>query len=557
MSAQPAKDTIYFDAEDEITAIIDKMRASGSKIVALVLPKRSSVLQSVVNLKLLKRTAAEAKKNLVLITSDPNLLPLAGAVGLHVAKTLQSKPAVPLAPAQNDSAITVDGAETELEDITPDPATPVGQLAGALAAEETIELDNDADAAADVPLAAAAGKSPLNKKLRVPNFDRFRLVLFGGIALLLLLIIGGIFAFVVLPKATIVIKTDTTTVSTDLSVTANTDAKTVSLDQLVVPGLKKELKKTDTEKTPATGQRDEGTKAHGSALLSLTDCSKDQVTIPAGTILTASSLNFVTQADVILKSVKIGSSCRNDDFKDFSTATVNVTAQNAGDTYNLGARAYTVTGFSNVSGYGSNMSGGTSKVVQIISQQDVDNAKQKVTDRLNAAATTELKSQFAADNALPLTDTFAGGAAVIASTPNVNDTGSEVSVSVSITYSEMGVKQDDLKQLVEADVKKHIDTTKQTIQDNGLNKATLRVTDKTSPSHVKFQLQTITVAGAQLDAEGIKKDIAGKKKGATQTIIQARPGIKEVDIKYSPFWVFSTPKKTSHITITFEQSNGG
>ena len=73
------KDTIYIDIDDEITGIIDKVTASNGKIVALVLPKRASVFQSIVNMKLLKRAADSEKKNLVLITSAAGFLPLAGA----------------------------------------------------------------------------------------------------------------------------------------------------------------------------------------------------------------------------------------------------------------------------------------------------------------------------------------------------------------------------------------------------------------------------------------------------------------------------------------------
>src|SRR5947199_344112 len=98
------KDTIYIDIDDEITGIIDKLRASNGKIVALVLPKRASVFQSIVNMKLLKRAADDSKKNLVLITSEAGLLPLAGAAGVHVAKTLTSKPEIPTGPLGNDEA---------------------------------------------------------------------------------------------------------------------------------------------------------------------------------------------------------------------------------------------------------------------------------------------------------------------------------------------------------------------------------------------------------------------------------------------------------------------
>src|SRR5438105_15331795 len=96
--AKPAKDTVYVDVDDEITAIIDKVEAAKQKIVALVLPKRAATLQSIVNMRLLKRSADNAGKNVVLITSETALLPLAGAAGLHVAKNLQSKPEIPPSP---------------------------------------------------------------------------------------------------------------------------------------------------------------------------------------------------------------------------------------------------------------------------------------------------------------------------------------------------------------------------------------------------------------------------------------------------------------------------
>lgn len=550
-----SKDTIYIDGEDEITAIIEKVRASDAKIIALVLPKRSATLQSVVNLKLLKRTSADAKKNLVLITSDANLLPLAGMVGLHVAKTLQSKPAVPLTPSQNDSAITVDGdTPVIVEDDVLDPNATVGQLAGHLATEETIELDNEPDT--DVAIITPPAKTKLNKKLKVPDFNRFRLFLIGGVVLLLLLIVGGYFALAVLPKANIIIKTDTTNITTDLKLTADSTVKAVNVEQGIVPGISKVLKKTDSEKVPATGQRDDGTKAKGSVTLTLTDCSLDQVSIPAGSSVVAGDLRFATAADVILKSVKIGSACHNSDFKDFSTATVGVTAQNAGDKYNLGARAYTVPSFANVTASGSNMTGGTSKLTQIVAQQDIDNAKQKVLDRINGAATVELKTQFSSENALVLVDTFSSDAPTVTSSPNVGDAASEANVNVTANFSETGVKQSDLKQIIETDVKKHIDTKTQVIQDNGLNKAVIRLLDKPSATQAKFQIQSLTVAGPQLDADSIKKQIAGKKKGATQSLLVARPGTRDVTIKYSPFWVNATPKKLNHIKITFEQNGG-
>ena len=54
------KDVIYIDVEDDITAIIGKVKTAKEKIVALVPPKRVGVLQSAVNLRLLGRAAEQA-----------------------------------------------------------------------------------------------------------------------------------------------------------------------------------------------------------------------------------------------------------------------------------------------------------------------------------------------------------------------------------------------------------------------------------------------------------------------------------------------------------------
>src|ERR1051325_6917294 len=89
------KDVIYIDIEDDITAIIGKVKEASNKIVALVPPKRVGVLQSAVNLKLLQKAAKAADRRVVLITSDHSLMALAAGLSLPVARNLQSRPEIP------------------------------------------------------------------------------------------------------------------------------------------------------------------------------------------------------------------------------------------------------------------------------------------------------------------------------------------------------------------------------------------------------------------------------------------------------------------------------
>ena len=213
MTNNTGKDVIYIDIDDEITAIIDKVRSSHERIVALVLPKRATVFQSIVNMKLLKRSAEEAKKHLVLITNEAGLLPLAGTVGLYVAKSLQSKPEVPMVPGmmrdfedeeEIDGPIAAASAgagaaaakEEALDksrsvgDYARSAAT--GPLTPAINDEDTIELDNSAENEMLTPAEAAqkAKDKKGGKKFSIPNFDKFRLWIILGAAALVVLIAG-------------------------------------------------------------------------------------------------------------------------------------------------------------------------------------------------------------------------------------------------------------------------------------------------------------------------------------------------------------------------------
>jgi hypothetical protein len=546
--ADASKDTIYIDIDDEITTIIDKLKSSDKKIVALVLPKRAAVLQSVVNMKLLKRTADDSKKSLVLITSEAGVLPLAGVVGVHVAKTLQSKPAIPLAPKAETAALAV--SADEIEDKELDASKPIGELAD----DEPIEVDNEDKVETGAAAAGVAKKAKgKGKRIKIPNFDKFRLKVVAGIAALIVLLVGLYFATQVLPKARVVIKTDSTSIDTELKTTVSPTATEVSEDGSVVPGTLKEVKKTDTETVPTTGQIDKGEKAKGTVTLRNCSASVDAVTIPAGTGVSNSNLTFFTNEAVVLPATT------KNGLNQCTTATkdVAVTAQAGGDKYNLsGGRTFTVAGYSSVNGVDSSaMSGGTSNIVKIVAQKDIDDARQKIADRSDAAR-DELLEDMEAEGYIGLRETFATkGEPVVTSSPKVNEEGANVTVKVETTYTLLGVKEDDLSGLVEKSAEGKYDKEKQVILDDGLDDARIVQDEKKPNGEVAITIRTQVLAGPQLDEEAIKKEIAGKKKSQSISAIQSRPAIKEAQISYSPFWVSSTPKKTSKITVVFEQSN--
>ena len=558
-----AKDIIYIDIDDEITAIIEKVRGANNRIVALVLPKRAAVLQSIVNMKLLKRSSDEAKKHIVLITSEAGLLPLAGAVGLHVAKTLQTKPTIPTAPKIYDSNISVDEDEVDaVEDKPLDASKPIGVLAGGRAApvdedeEETIEVDNTEEKVTEE--LEKPVKKPGNKKLKVPNFNKFRTrLLLGGGALILVLILWYMAAFV-MPKATIVIRTDTSSETSDVDFTASPDVTELDLAERIVPSVKEDLVKTDSEKITATGEKDNGTKATGTITVRNCDYSNG-FTISSGSTFSSGGQNYVsTRAVTVPEFDGPSSSCTLSDDDEAGQASVPVQAAVAGDSHNAAARTYNVPGIpssARVDAVGSAMTGGTTKIVKVVSQKDFDDAKAKIEARTNSEVADELTATLEDKDYYVIPESMVVGEPAFVSTPAVGQEATEATITSTITYTMIGVKKDHLKELIRESVKDAVDQDREMIQSTGLDEATLRLTDKQPNGSATGTIQSVVAIGPKLDIEELKKEIAGKKRSEVQDIIGSRPGVQEVDVSYSPFWVFSTPGKTGKITITLEQAN--
>lgn len=573
----PGKQVIYVDVDDEITAVIDKMNATDARVIALVLPKRATVLQSVVNMKLLKRRADGAKKHLVLITSEAGLMPLAGMAGVYVAQTLQSKPEIPpvlqqdnLADLDDDEAVALaehDAADTKDFDSRQNGSKSVGELAsqrkaaaGGLAAAagqgEDFAVNEAADgslqsgdgnAAAAAAPAKAAGK---DKKLKVPNFFGFRKrLIFGALGVIVLLVLGYM-AYFVLPKAAIVIKTNTSDVGATLHVTLDTAANALDASKMVVPAQTEQQQKTNTQQVAATGTQNKGNKATGT--VTFVNCSADgtPVTIPAGTGVSSGGLTFITQKTLQLQTSTPG--CKS--FGGFTSGSVDVVAQNGGSNYNLPAGSFTAAGVGNVQVSSSQaMTGGTDNNVKVVQQSDIDGAKQKLTSSQNGdAIKKQLRENLEQDGLYALVATFNAGTPNVSTSVNVGDEADNVTVTETIGYTMYGVKKDNVHKLVEAAVTKKIDTKKQSMQDDGIDQAHIAVPSPGSGAQLKVDIVTTATAGPHLDIDNLKQQIVGQKSGNVKDLLKQNPGVVDAEVNYSPFWVTKAPKPDK-ISISFEK----
>ena len=548
------KDIIYIDTEDDITAIIGKIKASKEKIVALVPPKRTGVLQSAVNLRLLSRTAEKNNKNLVLVTNNKSLIALSATAKIPYAKNLQSKPEI-----AEIAALEIDDGE----DIIDGSQLPIGELAKTAdkkpiddVADDLSAIDIDDEGPKNISTTSKGSSKKPKNNVKVPNFSRFRkklfLIITGGILLVIFLIWAIWFA----PSAKIIItaKTDPAPVSGNviLGGTATSD-----VNKNIIQSITQQTKKDVSVDFTATGTKDMGDKATGTIKVENCD-SPDSFSISSGTIFVSNSgKNFVNSSQVTVPGLTGSAAVCRATRAGAGTVNVAVTAQQSGTDYNIAAMDYSI---SNISGdvyaHGSVMTGGSSRIATIVNADDVQKASQALVDLPSNDVKKQLTSQFTSGN-LIITDSFTVDRAAAVSVPAIGAeaTSGKAKLTSATTYSMTAIAKAELEPFLKAAINKQISDSKtQIINNNGIDKVKLSGYLKTDQG-ATVNYSTTGQIGPKIDKEAIKNEAKGKHYGDVQSQLEAIKGVDSVDIKFSYFWVNTVPNDANKIQVEFVISN--
>lgn len=538
------KDVIYIDVDDDITAISSKMRDSKEKIVALVPPKRTGVLQSVVNLRILQRVAKKAEKRLVLITNDATLLPLAAGAGIPVAKNLQSRPEVPDVPAlkvDEDDDI-IDGSELSVGEHADSADTKKKSADSAVAAVVA------KDKLATPPENGKKPKAPKKGSQKVPNFNKFRkkLFIFGGLAILL--IAFAVWAIWFAPRATVIVEARTSSEAINTSVTLAADA-TTNADEGVLKAIVVSEEAEASVEFEATGTREEGEAASGT--LTLTNNSRSAKEVPVGTGFSNGDCTFVTRSEVSVPGAELvwvgdnpGRTPGNVD--------VTVRATAIGDQCNLSERSYEPT-ISGITARGGEMTGGSKKTLKIVTQEDVQKAAEKLAAENEEEQQAKLEAKFG-EGVQVVAGSFVTERADAKVSPDVGDeaVNGKAKIASSVTYKMTGVATSELKTYLEKAIESKLSKEDgQRVYEAGDKDAEF--------SDFKANGKTATVSisatgqvGPQISDSDVKNRTKGKRFGDIQSDLTSIQGVDSVEVDFWPFWVSTVPDNDNRITIQFD-----
>lgn len=571
------KEVIYIEPEQDITDILSNIKAAEHKIVALVPPKKAGVLRSAVNFKLIAKTARQNSKTVVLITTDEALHRLAFAVKMPVAKSLQSKPQLPKLDEEKEAE---ESAKDVIEEkVEPKAAAAAGAagaaVAGKKAAEAAVETPVLAKKAPveeviegkPEPDAEAEGKDPKTakavaklKNTKIPNFAKYRKFIVAGIAGLVVLIVFIVWATVIAPAAKIAISVRTATMNFTEKVSFVTHEDKAKAEDGVLYLEEKTITKKINGEFKATGEVNKGAKATGT--ITITRPIGERVSeknmsfvIAKGTTFTINGLTYSTTQDTDIKvddtkrSICGWGICTTQE----STADIPVTANEAGAKYNIQATSEGISSSIDIPHsykvLASAMTGGTDKVVKVVTKEDVENAASDLGADALSEAREELASEFG-ENYVMLGD-MTQGEAKITSSPKVGEEvgeGTTPIVTREVQYTMHAVNRDPVKTFIESSLKNKLGDDTQQIYDTGVKDAFFESFQNAKDSSTA-KLKSVAKTGPRVTEQMVSEKSLGKKIGEVQSMLKSINGVADVKIDTSYFWVTSIPGDPNKVQI--------
>ena len=556
-------EVIYLEADEEITAAIDKLLKLKAAYVRVVVPKRSTLLQSIVNLKLLKKAAADAGKELVLVTADRTATHLAARVGLPVAATLKAQPAIPPAtqPQEENTSDIVEGEEEPNLDsgMAASPLavakSPKPSFASPMMVRKPLTQSSASDDSSSGPAGEAAKAGPVAAaKAKVPDFNALQKRLLwaaGAVGVLILLFAANYF----IKTARVVLYAKGSKIEVNFDFNVDPSARESNPGKAVLAGQNLQSNKELNATVPATGKKDVGTKAVGQ--ITVSNCVDNNThTLVAGTRFQSSGGKIFRSTESVDVPGGTIFLCTCSPGK----KTVAVEADQAGDTYNLAPGKYTLPALpadqqQYMTGQGNQMSGGTTRQVSVVTAADIDKAKGELLAKDKDTAQKDLENKVANGyRALP--ESFTQTPAEAKANPGVDAEATQTSITVPVSYSELAISKTDFSALLKAQAQDQVGS-QNSIYDDGATAAKLTAGKKEANGSQTFSLSTQAYAGAKLDTSAIAKQIQGMRYGDAADTTAKLPGVERSEISLSPFWVSKLPRITSHIKVEVKVAGKG
>lgn len=604
---------IYLEPDEEITDVIDKISKADSDAVSLVIPRGSTLANSIVNLKLLGKRSKKLKKDVFLVTNDKIARNLASQIGLPVFASVneaksgvaakvpeEKKPEKVLEPqsSETDNIEEIDGikvhkydkdAEDKLEDSAPEVEEPIiedtvttdhdsGVEPEVIEAVQDLEKDEPEEPKVERKEMSTETIKPNDFKLEKKKTERIGIAgdvgrpggsLFGEIRdkktrRKKKIIITAAIAFVVLafalyiliPTAKIVIAVVSEPFSSEANINVSKDISEIDFENSTIPGNFIEKEEELSKTFSATGEKNVGAKSKGKITI-YNNWDQQPISLAAGTTFASSGgINFVSTSAVTVPGAQVGLQGGQFVITASGTADVNVEAVEVGEQGNIGPSDFTITSIpkiqqSKIYGKSANsMSGGTNQIVKVVAKSDISDAKTATENELKETATNKINEELG-DNYKLLESALTFEVLSDNSDRKEGDQADTFNYELKFKVRALAFSEQDFRNMLVKNAEEQLPEDQEIVSDEVEDINYEVVSSDIASGKIELKGKFEGYIANKYDNDIIKSDIRGKSITAARKKITSYDKVLSVDINTFPRFIHSIPYITRNITIEY------
>lgn len=583
---------IYLEPDEEITSVVDKLKALSDHKVAIVVPKNGTLFQSLINLKLLAKEAKNQGKEVVIVSTNRVGQRLAQQVGFTTYNTLgtiasepePTKKVAPAAPSPSPETI-IDGVKVNQynPDVPVAAAVEAAAIEGEAIAEPTAAIASDeatdtesapttdevvaeevavaaVPAAVPMPvpkLAASQNEAaPLKPESKPSETDQPPPAASSPVG-------GGELPPIVprsihvaapkepfkMPWRSVAIGAAITlallavvyfflpkaVVTLTLPATAvnptqdiNVTTKSPDGEDNTIAGNLLTTTQTGKATITATGQKDIGTKASGDVTF-YNKASSASVTLASGTSLTASGKTFTLDKAITIPGASVSGGSVVP-----GQTTGSITASEVGDSSNLKNAQFAIAKQPELVYATGTTAGGVTKTVTVLSQEDIDKAVTDLRTELTNKAVDEIKKKATKQAVLD----NSGWLEVTSQTVDqpVDAQVESATLAMGVEAGEIAFDERAAKNAIKAVANKDVQEGQELIvpDDKSITLTYKSVSEDKSVMVVTASLNGYIVA--KINKLAVSKALAHQSKAKAVTLVKAKYQATDVSVALRPSW---------------------
>ncbi len=581
---------IYLEPSEEITSVIDKIRTLPGDSASFVIPRGATIAQSIVNLKLLKKSAEGMKKEISLVAIDRISRNLASQIGLTVySKVSEAQKARPKTPAAtpDENSEAEDNSQFRVnnyyrnKDIEEDEeeAEDLEQMAEEEAnepAEEHMQEDVDdfedeerekpeQDGSIDEegveikkrPIENIESEPPKNgggiysvkpEGNHSTNIRGSKKPLIAFIAIFFILLLAS--AYLLVPRATIKIQLKTDDFSAEKEIVVDRNATASDVDNLTIPGKLISVEKEVSKQFDATGKKDIGTNASGILTFNNNAGIDDQIAAGA-TVKSSGGVEFTVDQAVTVPKATAAVSAGGQLQLNAGKATGKVTAKNPGEKSNLpSTTVYSVTGKPLITALGET-TGGVSREVKLVTEEDLAKAELSIKEETSKLANIDLIESAKKEKLNIFEDSTKSEIISSSSSKNANDEADKFDYNIKLKFYVIGYAKSDLDNMLILSSEKSLKADRMLVSPDKAE-ISYKLTDNDIDNGVlKIESKFAGKTGPEIKEDVIKKQVKGKGIAKAESLILDNKDIEKVEVSIWPNLLKQVPFLTSCIKVEF------